>query len=333
MTDFTVVICTYNGEHRLPQVLEQLRSQTNTEAFTWELLIVDNNSHDSTAKLIKEYQTNWTGSGTIRYCFEPRQGLAYARRCAMNQVHSEWVGFLDDDNLPASDWVNAAYAFSQQHPQAGAIGSRIWGQFEVEPPPNLRRIASCLALIDRGDRPFPYHPQRGVLPAGAGMVVNTKVWHQCVPAQPVLPGVCERSLASKGEDVETLSYIRQAGYSIWYNPAMQIWHHIPKERLQRDYLMQVFRGIGLNRYPLRMLHFQPWQHPFMALVYGCNDFKRLLLYCLQHWRMIQQLDLVSECELLLHWCSLISPLHHWKMLWLQQPFDRRTNYQRRMGKA
>jgi glycosyltransferase involved in cell wall biosynthesis len=311
MTDFTVVICTHNGEKRLPQVLNRLRSQINTETFTWELIVVDNNSQDNTAQVISDYQAQWNGICTLRYSFEPEQGLAHARRCAIRQVQSLWVGFLDDDNLPAPDWVEAAYEFSQRYPQIGAFGSQILGQFEVPPPLNFQRIASCLAIIDRGNQPFRYHAHRGVLPAGAGMVVNTAVWNQCVPPQPILLGVCGLSLATKGEDVETLSYIRQAGYEIWHNPAMQLRHYIPKERLQRDYLLRLFQSIGLNRYTLRMLHYYSWQRPVMGLVHGLNDAKRLVQYVLQNWQTLYRRDLVSECEFMLHWSSLVSPFYHW----------------------
>ena len=55
MVDFTVAIRTYNGEERLPAVLEKLRSQVDVEALSWEIVIVDNNSNDGTAKLIGEY--------------------------------------------------------------------------------------------------------------------------------------------------------------------------------------------------------------------------------------------------------------------------------------
>ncbi|MDY7012898.1 MAG: hormogonium polysaccharide biosynthesis glycosyltransferase HpsE [Cyanobacteriota bacterium] len=312
MTDFTVIICTYNGERRLPQVLERLRSQVGTESFTWEILIVDNNSQDGTARLVGEYRNRWTTERAIRYTFEPEQGLAYARRRAMALVQSPWAGFLDDDNWPTETWVRAAWDFARQHPEAGAFGSRIQGQFEVDPPPNFQRIACFFAIVDRGERPRQYPSQRGVLPAGAGMVVNPEAWHRCVPAQPRLKGVCGSSLATKGEDVETLSYIRQAGYPIWYNPEMQLLHFIPKERLARDYLMTFFRGVGLGRYSLRMVRYRPWQRPAIALAYAVDDFRRLVEYWLEHRVALRQNDLVSQCELMLHWAIAISPFHHWK---------------------
>ncbi|MEM1255199.1 MAG: glycosyltransferase, partial [Cyanobacteria bacterium P01_H01_bin.21] len=161
MTHFSVVICTYNGESRLPTLLDRLRSQHLPHPLTWEILIVDNNSHDQTAQCIRAYQQQWPEHIPLRYLFEPRQGLAYARRCAIRAVNSELIGFLDDDTLPANDWVAQAYKFGQHHPHIGAYGSAIDGRYESEPPAGFERIASCLAVIQRGDTPFQYHPKQG----------------------------------------------------------------------------------------------------------------------------------------------------------------------------
>ena len=83
MIDFTVAIPTYNGENRLPEVLERLRSQVNTECFSWEIIIIDNNSKDNTAKVIQKYQVNWQESYPLKYFFETQQGAAFARQKAM----------------------------------------------------------------------------------------------------------------------------------------------------------------------------------------------------------------------------------------------------------
>ncbi|NCS41732.1 MAG: glycosyltransferase family 2 protein [Microcystis aeruginosa BS13-10] len=123
MIDFSVVICTYNGAAKLPTLLERLRSQRQIDNLNWEILIVDNNSNDGTAKLIAEYQRGWDRSYPLRYCFEARQGLAFARRLAVREAQGELLGFLDDDNWPADDWVATAYSFGQCHPQAGRVDS------------------------------------------------------------------------------------------------------------------------------------------------------------------------------------------------------------------
>lgn len=301
MTDFSVVICTYNGEAKLPQLLEKLGAQR--ASCRWEIIVIDNNSSDRTASIVQQFQ-NGRIDVPLRYYFEPQQGLAYARRCAVGVVHSPLIGFLDDDTLPNDDWVQSAYEFGQQHPQAGAYGSSIQGLYEISPPPGFQRIACCLAIIDRGELPFQYARDRGVLPAGAGMVVRKQAWLEQVPTIPQLAGVSGKSLNAKGEDVETLSYIRKK-WQIWHNPAMKLRHIIPKERLEKDYLRNLFWRIGLSRYSLRKIGYRRWQWPFMSLLYCLNDLKRLMIKLLQ----TRQLGTVEVCELTLLLGSTVSPLH------------------------
>lgn len=72
--DFTVAIPTYNGACRLPKVLEKLQMQVGVEHLNWEIIIVDNNSSDGTAKLVEEYQASWRHRAKLRYCVECKQG-------------------------------------------------------------------------------------------------------------------------------------------------------------------------------------------------------------------------------------------------------------------
>mgnify|MGYP001800897068 CR=1 FL=1 len=306
MTDFSVVICTYNGEQQLPSLLARLRTQVMIDALKWEILIIDNNSNDKTAEVIREHQEGWPQQIPLRYGFEPRQGLAYARRRAIAMVNSELVGFLDDDTLPTPDWVYQTYSFSQQHPQAGAYGSAIIGDYEIPPPEGFERIASCLAIINRGDTPFQYGVQ-GVLPAGAGMVIRRQAWLECVPPEPFLTGVCSTSLRAKGEEVETLNYFRDRNWHIWHNPAMVLTHKIPKSRLQPSYLLNLFRCIGHSRFALRCSRYRHWQQPPMLMLHSHNDLRKLVRQII-YTRQLFHTDIVTACDrtLLIH--SLISPL-------------------------
>ncbi|MEL7357368.1 MAG: hormogonium polysaccharide biosynthesis glycosyltransferase HpsE [Cyanobacteria bacterium J06555_13] len=342
--DFSVVICTYNGALKLPALLErlsasegiasealtQIDAKRNTKrddastpsfdgGFSWEVVVVDNNSSDATAEVVHEAQKTWPASIPLRYCFEPSQGLAFARRRAIKETKSPLIGFLDDDTLPAPSWVSAAFTFGQQHPNVGAYGSSIQGLYEVSPPPNFHRIACCLAIIDRGSEPFQYSARAGVLPAGAGMVIRRQAWLDQVPERPALAGVKAGSLSAKGEDVETLSYIRQA-WPIWHNPAMKLFHLIPRDRLERDYLLHLFWQIGLSRYPLRKLRYASWQWPLMVLLYFVSDMRKSLSYLLRwYWCHVIKghfvvafnttLDTVEACEIALLFSSLLSPFY------------------------
>lgn len=315
MVDLTVAICTYNGEKRLPDVLDRLRSQQNPASIAWEVIVVDNNSTDRTADLVRQYQQAWAGAIPLRYAFESQQGAAFARKLAIREAQSELVGFLDDDNLPDSDWVMAAYAFAQAHPQAGAYGSQIHGLFESEPPEAYRRILPFLAIVERGPEPLLYRPSQKVLPPSAGLVVRRSAWLAAVPEHCILGGRTQNSMLT-GEDLEVLTYIQRAGWELWYNPAMQVQHKIPAGRLQREYLIPFFRGIGLSRAVTRMLGVEPWQRPLALLAYALNDLRKIMLHLLKYGFAVKT-DVVAACELELFRSSLISPVYIWNRQRLQ----------------
>ncbi|HAA33243.1 MAG TPA: glycosyl transferase, partial [Cyanobacteria bacterium UBA8553] len=301
--DLTVAIPTYNGAKRLPEVLQRLQTschdalqtEDRTKNFRWEIIVVDNNSTDDTAKVVQSYQASWSEQYPLRYCFESRQGAAFARKRAFEEARGTLVGFLDDDNIPASDWVAAAYVFAQEHPAAGAYGSRIQGVFEVKPPENFHRLAPFLAITDKGSQPLRYEPQKKVLPPSAGLVVRKQAWLVSVPKELVLTGRTPSSMVTS-EDLEMLSYIQAKGWELWYNPAMQIEHKIPHWRLEREYLIPFFRGIGLSRYVTRMLSVQPWQRPIATLAYMTNDLRKIAFHLLKHGGRVKS-DLIAACEL------------------------------------
>ncbi|MFN6485478.1 MULTISPECIES: hormogonium polysaccharide biosynthesis glycosyltransferase HpsE [unclassified Nostoc] len=315
-TDFTVAICTYNGEKRLPEVLELLRTQVNIQSLRWEVIVIDNNSTDNTAKIVQEYQANWSATNRLIYCFEPQQGAAFARKRAIHESHAELIGFLDDDNLPALDWVAAAYAFAQEYPKAGAYGSQIHPNFEVKPPENFHRIAPFLAITERGSQPLLYEPRKKLLPPSAGVVVRKQAWLESVPVACVLTGRVTGNMLTS-EDLEVLSYIQKAGWEIWYTPTMQVHHKIPSWRLQRDYLIPFFRGIGLSRHVTRMISVKPWLIPLAIIAYMTNDIRKILFHLLKYRTQVKT-DLVAACEMELILSSLISPIYLWKTRYLNQ---------------
>jgi len=295
MLDLTVAIPTYNGEKRLPEVLDKLRSQTGTGAIGWEVLVVDNNSSDGTAEVVRQYQQNWLSGVPLRYCLETQQGAAFARQKAVQESQAELIGFLDDDNVPKLNWVSEAVKFAREHPQAGAYGSQIHGIFEAEPPPHFERIKGFLAITERGSQPHLYAPKMKMLPPSAGLVVRRRAWLENVPPQMLLTGrVGGQMLAS--EDLEVLRYIQKAHWEVWYNPDMVIDHLIPRSRLEKDYLMKLCFGVGLSSHAIRMLKFPQWQRPFLAVAYLLNDIRKIVLHLFKY-KLAVYTEIVAASEM------------------------------------
>ncbi|MGD1703496.1 hormogonium polysaccharide biosynthesis glycosyltransferase HpsE [Dapis sp. BLCC M229] len=310
MTDFTVAIPTYNGAERLPLVLDKLRSQIKIEGLSWEVIVIDNNSQDNTQKVVREYQKNWPEQIPLRYSFEEQQGAGFARNKAVMVANSPLIGFLDDDNIPAQDWVASAYEFAQKYPKAGAYASQIHGDFAGELPPNFDRIKPFFAITERGNEPLLYKPAMKVIPPSAGLVVRREAWLENVPEHCILTGRKTGSMLT-AEDTETISYIQQGEWEIWYNPAMEVIHKIPKHRLEKDYLISFFQGIGLSRYVTRMLGVKRWLKPLALFAYTVNDTRKIIRHLLKY-NLKLRTDVVAACELELYINSLISPFYLWK---------------------
>lgn len=308
---FTVAIPTYNGASRLPKILDRLRSQKDIEELNWEIIIVDNNSRDDIAKLIQEYQQNWHHPFPLRYFLEPQQGAAFARARAIQEAKSEIIGLLDDDNLPAPNWILEAYKFALNNPQAGAFASQIHGAFEVEPPENIKPILFYLAITERGGQPHLYQPLRQGFPPTAGLVVRRQAWQDNVPTKPFLIGRIGSSMLGS-EDAEALFYIQKAGWQIWYNPSMEIEHIIPAWRLEKEYLISLMRGVGLARYHIRMLLLKSWQRPFAFFIYLANDIRKALFHFIRYRTKINS-DLLVACELERLTATVISPFYLGKL--------------------
>ncbi len=305
--DLTVAIPTYNGAHRLPEVLDRLQAQIQTETLGWEILIVDNNSTDNTAEVVKNYQNKVDRICPIRYAIEPQQGAAFARLKAVREARGELIGFLDDDTVPNPNWVAAACAFARTHPQAGAYGSQVHGDYEVEPPANFDKIACFFAITERGDRPHLYEPRLKMLPPSAGLVVRKQAWVENVPDRPFLSGRSSGCILNS-EDLEVVLYIQNSGWEVWYNSDMHLYHKIPKQRLEKEYLLYLVRSTGLARHYIRMLRLKPWQRPILFPLGLARDLYRAIAYFFKHRQQLQH-DVVAACEFEFLTSSILSPFY------------------------
>ncbi len=71
-----LIICTWNRADSLRKTLDavaRLRPPTNAELH---VLVVDNNSSDTTAAALRRYQSQWTGNGPFHCLFEKRKSKA-----------------------------------------------------------------------------------------------------------------------------------------------------------------------------------------------------------------------------------------------------------------
>jgi glycosyltransferase involved in cell wall biosynthesis len=86
----SVIIPTYNRADLLMASLRSVAAQTFTD---YEVIVVDDGSSDGT----RERVNGWPRP--IRYLWQPNQGVSEARNHALRVTKSEFVAFLDSDDL------------------------------------------------------------------------------------------------------------------------------------------------------------------------------------------------------------------------------------------
>ncbi|HLJ93375.1 MAG TPA: glycosyltransferase [Gemmataceae bacterium] len=94
----SVVIPAHNRETFLPAAVESVLSQTFTD---WELLIVDDGSDDSTARVAREYAGKDLRIRCLRH--EHRKGAQAARNSGIRAAQGPWIAFLDSDDRWLAD--------------------------------------------------------------------------------------------------------------------------------------------------------------------------------------------------------------------------------------
>jgi len=236
-----VVICTYNNAALLEHTLRSVSEQNTQPELRWRVTVVDNNSSDVTAQVVERFQRG-DRIPKLRYLFEPRQGLTFARLCAFSNATATWVLFVDDDNLLAPDFVINAAKFASSHPRCGAFGACVRLQENPASPLPVEWQPLVVSTQDWGNLPQRL-PDNGLVHLiGAGLAVKREAavasgWLD----RQFLTGRTGQQL-SGGEDIELVLLVRKAGYELWYNPTCNLRHIVPQRRATPEYLKRIWRG-------------------------------------------------------------------------------------------
>jgi hypothetical protein len=88
---------------------------------------------------------------------------------------------------------------------------------------------------------------------------------------------------------------------------MRLTHKISRDRLEREYLVSLMRGIGLSRFRTRMLSFARWQRPLVVWLYIGNDLRKIVQHVLKFGPKVWT-EAIPASEMALYCYSLWSPL-------------------------
>lgn len=115
----SVVVPTYNRRASLRACLEGL-SRLTFDRSAFEVIVVDDGGREPIDDVMGEF----TGRLRITPLRQERAGPGAARNAGVARAHGEFVAFIDDDCVPAPDWLDRLVAALAGNP-GGMAGGRV----------------------------------------------------------------------------------------------------------------------------------------------------------------------------------------------------------------
>lgn len=236
----SVVISTYNRGALLESALRSVLAQQEPATPLFELIAVDNNSADGTREIIEHVAAM---DERVRYVFEPRQGLSYARNAGILAARAPFIAFTDDDVRAEADWVAAVVRAFDEHPDADVVGGRVLPLWPSAAPAWLTGDHwAPLALVDHGEAPIAITSSRPIALIGANVAFRRGVFDAVglfgTDFQRVKDGI------GSLEDHEFLLRLMRTGRHGVYDPRIVVHAEIQPNRMERAYHRRWHTGHG-----------------------------------------------------------------------------------------
>jgi glucosyl-dolichyl phosphate glucuronosyltransferase len=239
----TVVVPTFNRAAFLKRTLRSLLRQ-NAHHADYEIVVVDNNCTDQTAEVVA---AEGGTSAPVRYVFESRQGLSYAKNAGVDAARGRIVAYIDDDAIAPCNWVKAlSRGFDRGSVPTDVVGGPIVPLFIGRRPPwykesyDTHTWGSEPRLLNRGECFYGSNVafRRDLLIQVGGFATE----------------LGQRGLSlGVGEDNEIFERLwAQTGNLVaYYSPEAEVLHAIPDARA--SYAYKIKRGFAAGQSAARAM--------------------------------------------------------------------------------
>ncbi|MDP8299558.1 MAG: glycosyltransferase [Candidatus Tantalella remota] len=204
MEKCSIIIAAYNEADNLKKCLFSLRDVDYSQDLT-EIIVVDNDSTDNTASMVKEFPE-------VLYLKEEKRGASQARNTGIHNSTGDILIFIDTDTTVTQGWLaKVTEPFSDK--TVGAVGGAIY-------PVNSNNIFSKYMGVSL----FLRYPRYG-------KKIRIKGFPSCnLAVRKILAenGFDTQVFSTYGEDKDLCYRIIANGYTVLFSPEAVIYHHHPE---------------------------------------------------------------------------------------------------------
>ncbi len=210
----SIVIPNHNGSRFLENCLRSLQSQTYRKM---EIIVVDNASQDDSLRIARS-----TAPEVILLQKDRNLGFAGAVNAGIQRSGGGWIAVLNNDTEVPPDWLAECARATQEHPDAAFFACRI---LDLADRNRIYSAGDCYLRAGIGYRRGQEQPDRPEFnrecpifsASGCAALYRRQVLEQT-------GGFDERFFAYL-EDVDLGLRLQAAGFSGYYLPRAEVYHH------------------------------------------------------------------------------------------------------------
>lgn len=235
----SIIIPTYNRADVIIRSLATWTKQT-LAATEFEVIVVDNNSTDNSAELIKTFIADYPN---FHYLLETQKGSTNARHAGADIAKSNILIFCDDDGLFNPECVQEVLNVYAANEKADAVAGKIEIQWDTQAPDWVEPYLFMLGRLNYGNEVFYRHD---IYLNGGIFSIRKTVFNELGGFNPDLVG---DYLVGDG-DTGLVIKLHKAGKLIGWTPKAEMQHlqFVAKQGTERDMGRRFFNTGISNAY-------------------------------------------------------------------------------------
>jgi cellulose synthase/poly-beta-1,6-N-acetylglucosamine synthase-like glycosyltransferase len=265
----SIIVPVYNGEAFIAKCIKSLLD-LDYPVEKKEILIIDNNSKDKTAEIVREFP--------VKYIMEKKQGACNARNTGIKNAGFPLVAFTDIDCVVDKLWLRHLVKYFEEE-KTGGVG----GHLEPIPPKTVIEEYVIFRDILSQEKAMQDEAISPPFLITANAMYRKNILEEI--------GGFDETFTVNGEDADLSWRVKWKGYNILFEPKA-IVHHYHRSTLRgllkqirsygagTSYLFHKHRKkLGFKTYCIKEIYYELMlsfiKIPF-ALIFGKTKLKRVL---------------------------------------------------------
>ena len=237
----SICICTYNRNQMLERLLQKLALQETYDLFDYSVVVVDNDAAGSARATVTRLKDEL--GLDLTFGIEPVQTISAARNHSLRLSRGNYIGIIDDDEFPPSNWLVTMYRAIQTFDVDGALGP-VYPFFEKEPPSWLIKSRLCERPVHRTGTLLIWDQTRT-----GNVLLKREVFdehHLCF----------DLKYKTSGSDKEFFKEAMALGYRFIAVEEAPVYEVVPPERQTKSYYIRraLLQASNERKYRAPLLH-------------------------------------------------------------------------------